>query len=1351
MAIDIRAKVTLKLDGNTYDVISASVSDSYVQESGMILTGGDAEIKGIVVPQSGKSIEIKYLKNGIERKIPRSLRVLSSFADPFTGTTKISLGCLFTYLSSSTAPPVSESGEEEVVSTANQLNCLNSYEYPLGSDYPPPIYAKDIAAKCFSSLGLAGPSALLSNRFLIDKFVYDQPYVNILGDLYVSEGYILALTANENVVAINLETGSGTFSGPNLTVDKIISISQINSGDTEADNVVVKYTTTVLEPDLENIESTTFNSDFTFEESYGEPKAVRIQLDSGGSVYAGNYVPYSNTTQEYGEDNSWSPDTCIIYSSGEEDADLSNSVIKKIEKTRLCVGEEASDYVAQYYIDNQQAALAAAVATADRIVTTTYEYDTNGSVIREVEITQDPEFCLWGKINVSFMDETGFLPFPITLQTVAKKITTREYQYPPLPRYPYPPGVNLTEFLENYSVEQSKEANIVTTIVEEYKHPLYYTNRQITVSRIAINNTFTGTALQDFIGAIIVMPLIQSGRQVSVETGRVKTAAVYRPKKTDMLIRSNGKKIEEYSSVEYITGSTVPGTKARLQEYSMPYQDSDIFSPTGEIIKGSAQSYARKYGKIQNDIKRGHRYGMSVQTIPEYLPTAAYSTFFVELNGYVVQYQTDGMTWTADSSGIIVSCDALLVGGVSSVAGALGNPFFPVAPGITALPTKPPSEDNTPSAVLGSVVDVGTTPQTVLNTAFPGATNNEAVLDEGTNNFWVSDGAGVWTNIGPTFGEYIPAATTVPVVNVLTTLNLITKTKLRIDYFGYGLTTTVVEPVIPAIRSIIDVSTPVLMQSAVVNVSGSASNQNGSLAIGSGYSAIQLIPTGVSFAGDIYNENIDLATVSISGAVYGLPALAGPAEAVVFGFETILYGSEITCEPPFVITPPAITEGVPIITDTEKRWYDYSLLIDGTATNGGNNRVTFVNPLSFGAGDYCVEFWIYVPSVGSTGIYSSYYGTVITFGSGFSVDMDINPANYAPGDFGFYHYAGVTSGNEIYHGPGNPTATGSFDTWTHVAAYRLNGFHYIAVNGVVDQNYLEEALIDVHDFDLGSYGKDCAINDWLGDPGFPVNEYGLIIFYLDDLRLAANDAIYTATSFSPPSTPFSNGGSGDFAISAPQPSLSVSAQPTTGSVVGNIFDYTNFASTTGLELLSIHQISGNNIYLTNTTSNDVGNVWRSTALSYQNSFRVEWRMECTGGSGADGFTLQWYTLNTLNGLTGGGGGRLYDSIHGLNFATFFVQKFRWYQSGSYNTPTLEQSNTLSGNGWRQNVYYWFDYDYDLAQGKVYYSTTASKPATPSHTLNSFVFDSAQYYIGIGAATGGATDYHILKSWKVYTV
>jgi hypothetical protein len=191
------------------------------------------------------------------------------------------------------------------------------------------------------------------------------------------------------------------------------------------------------------------------------------------------------------------------------------------------------------------------------------------------------------------------------------------------------------------------------------------------------------------------------------------------------------------------------------------------------------------------------------------------------------------------------------------------------------------------------------------------------------------------------------------------------------------------------------------------------------------------------------------------------------------------------------------------------------------------------------------------------------------------------------------------------------------------------------------------------------------------------------------------------------------------------------------------FNYPNFSSTAGLTLVSTESVRENALFITTATNAEVGNAYRSTAIRYNRSFSFEWNFEFSGGSSppADGFFLQWTTTNNTNGSAGGGVGYISTAINALLFKTFSNNDFTWFNNNS------ERINVKFQNFYR-NLFYWADYDHSTSTMRIYFSTTNSKPASANFTLTNFTFDATNYFIGFGAATGGANENHILRSMKL---
>ena len=231
MAIDIRATVTCSLG----TLISGSISDDYLQGSGLVKTRGSCEISGIITPAMGTVVTFSYTKGGVTRSIPRKLRVLSSFADPFRRTTKVELGCKLTYLSD-----------------LKESLSWDAFNDPENRDTPRadaeivtlPIYASSIMGQCLAKLGLAASGSVLTNAFSIESFDFSPGYVQVLSDLLVSECYFGYLDANEVLQIRSLNEDGGT--GPVFTSEDIVDVGSIGVGQLPGEAVTVSYSTLVL-------------------------------------------------------------------------------------------------------------------------------------------------------------------------------------------------------------------------------------------------------------------------------------------------------------------------------------------------------------------------------------------------------------------------------------------------------------------------------------------------------------------------------------------------------------------------------------------------------------------------------------------------------------------------------------------------------------------------------------------------------------------------------------------------------------------------------------------------------------------------------------------------------------------------------------------------------------------------------------------------------------------------------------------------------------------------------------------------------------------------------------------------
>jgi hypothetical protein len=206
----------------------------------------------------------------------------------------------------------------------------------------------------------------------------------------------------------------------------------------------------------------------------------------------------------------------------------------------------------------------------------------------------------------------------------------------------------------------------------------------------------------------------------------------------------------------------------------------------------------------------------------------------------------------------------------------------------------------------------------------------------------------------------------------------------------------------------------------------------------------------------------------------------------------------------------------------------------------------------------------------------------------------------------------------------------------------------------------------------------------------------------------------------------------------------------TGGISLNIysyigFNYVDFASISDLTLVGDVTQTSNQIYLTTLSAGSTGNLYRSLASNYNRNFSVNWSSYIGGGTGADGYCLQWTTTKNSTGVGGGGVGRIANSttINAITFNTVGTDKVVLFSS---NVQIV--STNVANDYWRQLLYFWADYNHSTQTLNLYYNTINTKPGSPNQQYTNFVFDDNLYYIGFGGATGADVDNHNILSWSL---
>lgn len=731
MAIDIRASISCNLG----DIIQANVSDSGIAEAGLIKTTGVCEVLGISTPAIGTGVTFTYTTaTGVTRTVPRSLFVLSSFANPYKHTTEIQLGCALTYR---------ESLREPVK--------WDALDDPANSDYTAadqeiitvPINASSVMDYCLEQLGLTATQNPLTNKFSIAEFDYSAGYVQVLNDLLVSESYCGFLNGGGTLEVFSLDASGGT--GPVIGIEKIIDVGSVNAGQLPGEAVIVNYSTLKLkQPDPATDPNALSGALWETVATTNQREVLITYQSSTGSqqykVYNVIDSEVSTTTYKDFIVKNLLPGTQSV------------KIITGIERQRKVATRQTVKTDGSVSIEGSLASntLSAGLMYYSSDVTlTTYEtftYDEYGNESYYVSRTMGSLAHLAGKLPVQdwvFTDALGInavSPSRLTDREVERIERTTEtvgdYQRVTTRRYgPWTDTIAGQQAMAT-GLRLVSAFNDLNDALGTLFKQLYLLNTEVTTRRTSEGE------------------IAPAGADV--------TNATY----ADGGDPANGYRTDSSVELELALGSA---TAQRRIEFNLPYAPDDIFIKTGTTyssIASDAPQKASLYGRVQNKLLLAGRSGMSLQTAADTLPPRPFQQFTVTASGVSGVYRTNATSWTMSGDGIIMSTDGLFWGGAGAASGSTpaSSAFFPTSPTITTLPTAPAVVDTAPDQLIGTVATVGTAPQTTLDTAFPDAVAGDGVQDLTTDNFWVYNGT-TWSNVGTNPGPTMTVTTTVPVWN----------------------------------------------------------------------------------------------------------------------------------------------------------------------------------------------------------------------------------------------------------------------------------------------------------------------------------------------------------------------------------------------------------------------------------------------------------------------------------------------------------------------------------------------------------------------------------------------------------
>ena len=271
----------------------STIADSHVQGSGICKTTGTLNLRGIYRPAAGSEVSLAYSdgQRWIAR-LPRRLRVLSSFADPLRGITTVYVGCSLAYFEDR-KPAV-----ENV--TSEQANPdLSDLERRIATQS---ITAAFVVGQILATLGLtaAGSIPFTTSR-VVDEWDLSAGYVEELGRIAQSEGCFAWINEAGQVEFISKDEGIGV--GPLVTQTEIIDLSPQTTGDLPAESVYARYQRLQLvapdaNADADAISQRNWERDFTVG---GTVQILHTYTNAGGNEITQryNYVDCKESVTTY--------------------------------------------------------------------------------------------------------------------------------------------------------------------------------------------------------------------------------------------------------------------------------------------------------------------------------------------------------------------------------------------------------------------------------------------------------------------------------------------------------------------------------------------------------------------------------------------------------------------------------------------------------------------------------------------------------------------------------------------------------------------------------------------------------------------------------------------------------------------------------------------------------------------------------------------------------------------------------------------------------------------------------------------------------------------------------------------
>lgn len=683
MPIDIRADVTCSLG----TLISGSFADDYLQGNGLIKTRGEVVLDGTQTPDVGTRVTFSYSRGGSTYTIPRTLRVIGSFADPFRRTTTVQLGCKLTYLENRKPPPKDPNTKEENSSVA--CNVYQKATIPISASY--------VFQQCIDALELTSSQIPLTNKFSVEEFDLTAGYVQVMSDLLQSEGYAGYLDSSETLQILDL-TEEGA-SGPQLTKDDIADLGPIGFGDLPAEAVIVRYSSLRLRaPESGAVDDELLKRLWEIDETKGAPVDVTVSYtdDNGETISdTDQFYPFAFTATRYDKWDRKIESVGVNYVSL---AEVNNRYASDLFKTGGAWNKPVGKMVREFVkyktrkdsmndtdlsvvvdseprrgIEEVKRNMRQAIENDVQPAVACIEKLEDGYDIIESQTTETyfSEAELAGSLNVDSYIIEGSFVIPDTL--VDLDLVPDRHESTVSINYDTDPfsGISktLTERWISYSQTVSGQQDLAAKVQE-----------------------IDTDDLANSIAALIAQaaPLVYVGAETNLHTQR-EYGLQKRPPQVDRNNTANQSSgaVESTARFEWVLGSS---DSTAVLEFSLPYAPDDEISwnPSTQSYSSTASDAPEKavrYGRVQNSLLLGNRNGISLQVSPDKLPKKPFDPLYIQASGLTGCYRVNGTSWAFDANGIVASTDAMQWGAVSASPGTdLSSSWIPIPSGITSLP-----------------------------------------------------------------------------------------------------------------------------------------------------------------------------------------------------------------------------------------------------------------------------------------------------------------------------------------------------------------------------------------------------------------------------------------------------------------------------------------------------------------------------------------------------------------------------------------------------------------------------------------------------------------------------------------